>query len=148
MCSGAALFRPPSGPRNTVAGIIFHSFSSFTYSFLIKAGFLETDFHYTTIFSIFATYRFSHNFLLRVSFSSAPECVDRVFWSRTFSTPQRAQEHCCWYYFSFFFIFYLFIFNKGWFSGNRFSLYNDIFNLRHLPFFPQLFVEGLLFFRP
>ena len=87
-------FDPPAGPGTPLLLLLFFPF---TYSFLIKAGFLETDFHYTTIFWIFATYRFSHNFLLRVSFSPAPECVDRVCWNRSFSTPPRAQEHRCCY---------------------------------------------------
>ena len=142
--AGTALFRPPRGPRNTV--VYCCCFFPFTYSFLIKAGFLETDFHYTTIFWIFATYRFSHNFLLRVSFSPAPECVDRVCWNRSFSTPPAGPGTPLLLVVVF--PFYLFLFNKGWFSGNRFSLHNDILNLRHLPFFPQLFVEGLLFSRP
>ena len=46
------------------------------------------------------------------------------------------------------FPFYLFLFNRGWFSGNRRSLHNDFFNFRHLLFPPQLFVEGLIFFIP
>ena len=64
---------PPHGPRNTVVAVIF-CFIPSTYSFLIKAGILETDFHYTTIFLIFATYSFSHNFMLRVSFYPARDC--------------------------------------------------------------------------
>ena len=46
--------------------------------------------------------QFSYNCLLRASFSSNPECVDRVCWNRSFLTPPRAQEHR--YSYSFFFI--------------------------------------------
>ena len=38
--------------------------------------------------------------------------------------------------------------NKGLFSGNRLSLHNDILNFCYLPFFPQLYVEGLPFLPP
>ena len=51
----------PAGPGTRLLLLLLFSFI-FTYSFLIKAGFLEADFHHTTIFWIFATYNFSHHF--------------------------------------------------------------------------------------
>ena len=86
---------------------------------------------------------FRTTFMLRVSFSSAPECVDRLCWNHPFSTPPRAQGHgyCSCYFFQY----YLFLFNKGLFSENRFSLHNDILNIPHLPFFPTTFMFWVSF---
>ena len=62
-------------------------FFPFTHSFLIYAVFSGNRFPlHTDIFNL-RYLRFSHNFMPRVSCSSALECVDHAYWNRLFSTP-------------------------------------------------------------
>ena len=61
--AGPPLFRPPRGPRDTVIIVVVIVVFSFYYLFFSKVFLLKADFHYTTIFLIFPTYRFFIIFL-------------------------------------------------------------------------------------
>ena len=91
---------------------------------------------------------FPRNFMLRVSFSPAPEWVDRVCWNRSFSTPPRVQEHryssCCYCFSPFTYSFLI----KAGFLESEFHYTTIFWILATYHFFPQLYVAGLLFSRP
>ena len=63
-----------------------------------------------------------------VSFSPAPDCVDRHCWNRSFSTPTRHQErrYYCYYCHCFFIVLLCLYFTTGEFSERRLSLHSDI----------------------
>ena len=101
-------FDPHAGPGTRLLLLLLSLFVSMVaFSFLIKACFLKTVFHYTTIFWIFATYRFFPQHLCWGSPFLPPLSVSTVFAGTTlFRPPPQAQGHgCCCSYRRFFFLF-------------------------------------------
>ena len=102
------------------------------YNYILFSYFTFYDFlsilYFIYLFRFVYSYIIPTTFMLRVSFSPAPECVDRDCWNSPFSTPPRHQGrrscYCCSCYCCFFRFCFTLVFDA--LSGRRFSLHNEL----------------------